>query len=128
MPSEDTQFKPGQSGNPKGGSKKRSRQRLLRECLPAFCAGKIPEDIRDELPEALKELNGYDAIAHRLLTIALTGKENLALSAIHEIISTEPKQVQMQVEETDADPYVAPDDEFRGKLEEYFRKAPELIQ
>jgi Family of unknown function (DUF5681) len=90
-----TPWKPGQPGNPRGGSKKQRAKKLLREAVADALQTEVPEEIREKLKAALgADLVGstmVEVIASRLAVLALGGHQSLALAAIHEIGALEPK-------------------------------------
>lgn len=87
-------WRPGQSGNPRGGSRKLTLRMRLRKALGA----KLPAEVADRLIEALGpdfDLDSYgDAIIARLVTLALDPKPGLSLEAARAIIGLEGDPVE----------------------------------
>jgi hypothetical protein len=92
-------WRPGQSGNPRGSSKKQRRKKLLKEALRDAINIPIPEAWRGKLAEA--ELDGRlgvaiekdmtigDLISAHIIVAALQGDH----VAIDQILGSEPKVV-----------------------------------
>lgn len=72
MPSEDTQFKPGESGNP-AGRPKGSRNKLSQAVIDAWCA-----DVAEHGPEVIKRLREDDPATYARISASLVPK-NLEL-------------------------------------------------
>ena len=72
MPSEDTQFKPGQSGNP-SGRPKGSRNKLSQAVIDAWCA-----DVAEHGPDVIRRLREDDPATYARVSASLVPK-NLEL-------------------------------------------------
>jgi len=96
MAGEITRFRPGQSGNPRGGSEKLRRRRRLREALDAILADEIPEELLTRVSPEVRALlpDGVtfaEMQALRLAMIAATGKPGEVLAATAQILGAQAK-------------------------------------
>ena len=126
-------WKPGQSGNPKGGSKKARARKLLREAVREALEKDVPEELRETLRGVLgADLIGEtvcEVIAARLAAMALGGPNNVALSAIREIVGLEPKAVTHEFPDgapERAERFKTPD-EHRARLRELLEERPDGV-
>ncbi len=130
-------WKPGQSGNPAGGSAKRTRQKYLRD----FIRGKMAEQadlavIKEIIGETVVDLDDMspvdalahmrqmiedglskgEVIAHKIVSDAMgTGKD--AATARAQIISTEPKTVELVNDTPPLSPNFVPTEAEQAAIE-----------
>lgn len=101
----------GTSGNPRGGSRKATIRRTLREATADLLCAELPDAIQEQLASELKGLSprqAADAIALRLIYWAITSKPDVALAAIQQMRQLElPEREQsedLQAPELPEDP------------------------
>lgn len=107
---------PGQSGNPRGSSRKLRTKRFLKE----FLNEEINKAITPEIAEALsaqgvtaEDLTFAHVIAMRIVAGAAKGDR----SSIDQILSTEPKVVEVETLEPPKSPEYLPTAEDQAQLE-----------
>lgn len=91
-----TPWKPGQSGNPAGSSRKARERAYLRDALAEVNAEILSEDEMQRLQLRADGLRRIDAIARRLSDLALFGDVPELLNAISRIQASEPKQHEVE--------------------------------
>jgi hypothetical protein len=104
-------WKPGQSGNPNGFSKKSRLRATLKAATLEGLASKLPPSILDRLPEELRGLDLEDTaqlIATRLLLSALDPNDRHWRDSVSLIASLERGE-KIEVEETKPDLVEIPD-------------------
>ena len=84
-------WKPGQSGNPKGGSAKQSQRKRLREALDTILESVPPESLLQQIPNEIIEslptnVTLAEIIALRVALIAATAKKPEAVLAAAQLI------------------------------------------
>lgn len=90
-------WKPGQSGNPRGGSAKASRKKRLREAMESILASCPPEALMDRIPPGIREtlpggITFAELIALRVAMIAASAeKPETVLSAGQLILNAQEK-------------------------------------
>lgn len=101
-----TPWKPGQPGNPKGGSRKVRTRMLLRELFAEKLGEALPPAVQEKLAQLsdgdrehaeqqIAALTYGDLIASRVALTAATGEPQASAKAIDQILSGEPKQIQV---------------------------------
>ncbi len=92
-----TQWKPGESGNPAGYSKRRRAQKTLRDALRKAIEQEIPAEMLDAIKTALGDAGEIvlgdtiaELLASRLVSLAFDSDRKLSLSALTAIASIEP--------------------------------------
>lgn len=90
-------WKPGQSGNPRGTSRKVRTQRLLREFVAEGLQAQIPKEVAEKLGEHLEGLKVGQALAGDLLLRALAGNPH----DLDRIISMEPRALAITADVTE---------------------------
>jgi hypothetical protein len=90
-------WKPGQSGNPRGGSAKRGRKKLLREAMETILESTPPESLLRHVPDEIREMLPADVtfaeiIALRVTMVAATAnKPETILAAAQLILNAQQK-------------------------------------
>jgi hypothetical protein len=105
-----TPWKPGQSGNPDGSSRKQRTRVLLRELFAEKLGESLPPAVqeklallsdgkREEAEAQIKALTYGDLIAARVALTAAIGDSLQSAKAIDQILGGEPKQIQVKLPE-----------------------------
>ena len=120
-------WKPGESGNPEGSSRKARHKALLRAAF-AERAGKVlpkelsdrltllTEDDRKKLKEQVEGLTYAEALASRKWLEALFGDTVSSAKATDQIIGTEPKLVEVDLQQEAASHNFIPDEDEQQQL------------
>jgi hypothetical protein len=130
MPREDTQFKKGQSGNPKGKGSGRPKGKSLRTILRGINGNEkiklVDQQVIDEeTGEVIKELSEYEALALRLYTIAKHGEDSDAMRAIGMIADRVEGKLTDKVEQKNEYVYPPEDDAIFERY--HLKKARERL-
>jgi len=84
-------WKPGETGNRRGSSRKQRAKSLLRDFIHDRLGAEIPEDLREQLEETVRGLRAGEAIADGIVRSALLGDKR----SVDQILSTEPKLLEV---------------------------------
>jgi hypothetical protein len=106
-----TPWKPGQPGNPNGGSRKTRTRILLRELFAQKLGETLPPAVQEKLAnlsdgdrayaeKQLAALTYGDLIATRILLTAAIGSNSDSAKAIDQILGGEPKQLGIELQES----------------------------
>ncbi len=111
-----TPWKPGESGNPNGGSKKATARRTLRDFLRDEMNDELTPEEAEALNLAAGEYLAGQAAAKVIRKNALLGAPRQSEKALDQIIATEPKTIEMENHVPPASPDFIPSEQDQQEL------------